>query len=64
MASEKSFIGNMFHKNGRALGSMGYFALLMLVFLFSCDQQQITKDIPTEKQKDNRQYFPTCLEFV
>ena len=30
--------------------------LLMLVFLFSCDQQQITKDIPTEKQKDDTPY--------
>ena len=38
MASEKSFIGNMFHKNGRALGSMGYFALLMLVFLIGAPE--------------------------
>ena len=33
--SNKSLVNNMFHKNGRALGSMGYFALLMLVFLIN-----------------------------
>ena len=32
MSKERSIIGNIFHKNGRALGSMGYFILLMLVF--------------------------------
>ena len=38
MSREKSFVGNMFHKNGRALGSMGYFALLMLVFLIGAPE--------------------------
>ena len=38
MSNNKSFIGNMFHKNGRAMGSMGYFALLMLVFLIGAPE--------------------------
>ena len=38
MNKEKSIIGNIFHKNGRALGSMGYFILLMLVFLIGAPE--------------------------
>ena len=38
MNKEKSMIGNIFHKNGRALGSMGYFVLLMLVFLIGAPE--------------------------
>ena len=38
MNKEKSIITNMFHKNGRALGSMGYFILLMLVFLIGAPE--------------------------
>ena len=38
MNKERSFVGNMFHKNGRALGIMGYFALLMLVFLIGAPE--------------------------
>ena len=38
MQNNRSFIGNMFHKNGRALGSMGYFALLMIVFLIGAPE--------------------------
>ena len=38
MKNNKSVIGNMFHNNGRALGSMGYFALLMLVFLIGAPE--------------------------
>ena len=38
MDKNKSMIGNIFHKNGRALGSMGYFVLLMLVFLIGAPE--------------------------
>ena len=38
MNKEKSIIANIFHKNGRALGSMGYFILLMLVFLIGAPE--------------------------
>ena len=38
MKKEKSIIGNLFHRNGRALGSMGYFILLMLVFLIGAPE--------------------------
>ena len=38
MNKEKSIVGNIFHKNGRALGSMGYFILLMLVFLIGAPE--------------------------
>ncbi len=38
MDKYKSMIGNLFHKNGRALGSMGYFLLLMLVFLIGAPE--------------------------
>ena len=38
MEKEKSILGNIFHKNGRALGSMGYFILLMLVFLIGAPE--------------------------
>ena len=38
MDKDKSFIGNIFHKNGRPLGSMGYFILLMLVFLIGAPE--------------------------
>ena len=38
MNKNKSIIGNIFHKNGRALGSMGYFVLLMLVFLIGAPE--------------------------
>ena len=34
MNNNKSFITNMFHKNGRALGSIGYFTLLMAIFFW------------------------------
>ena len=38
MNTERSFLGNLFHKNGRALGSMGYFILLMLVFFIGAPE--------------------------
>jgi len=38
MHKVKSDIGNLFHKNGRALGSMGYFILLMIVFLIGAPE--------------------------
>ena len=38
MLKDKSIIGNVFHKNGRALGSMSYFILLMLVFLIGAPE--------------------------
>ena len=38
MLKDRSTIGNVFHKNGRALGSMGYFILLMLVFLIGAPE--------------------------
>ena len=33
MEKSQSYLRNYFHKNGRAFGSMGYFILLMLVFV-------------------------------
>ena len=38
MFKDRSIIGHVFHKNGRALGSMGYFILLMLVFLIGAPE--------------------------
>ena len=38
MDDQKSILIKFFHKNGRALGSMGYFLLLMLVFLIGAPE--------------------------
>ncbi len=38
MNKNKSVLGSFFHNNGRALGSMGYFLLLMLVFLIGAPE--------------------------
>ena len=38
MQKEQTFLNNFFHKNGRALGSMGYFILLMLIFLIGAPE--------------------------
>ena len=38
MDNSQSFLRNYFHKNGRAFGSMGYFILLMLVFLIGAPE--------------------------
>ena len=38
MRNPKSLMSNFFHNNGRALGSMGYFVLLMLVFLIGAPE--------------------------
>ena len=38
MEKSQSYLRNYFHKNGRAFGSMGYFILLMLVFLIGAPE--------------------------
>ena len=38
MSKEKSFLYNFAHNNGRALGSMGYFFLLMIIFLIGAPE--------------------------
>ena len=38
MINQKTYLGNLFHKNGRAMGSIGYFLLLMLVFLIGAPE--------------------------
>ena len=38
MINQRSVLGRIFHENGRALGSMGYFILLMLVFLIGAPE--------------------------
>ena len=38
MQQEQTFFNKFFHKNGRALGSMGYFILLMLIFLIGAPE--------------------------
>mgnify|MGYP001502114637 FL=1 len=38
MNRESSVISKIFHKNGRAFGSMGYFILLMLIFLIGAPE--------------------------
>ena len=38
MSKEKSFLFNFAHNNGRALGSMGYFFLLMIIFLIGAPE--------------------------
>ena len=32
MSNNNSYLSNYFHRNGRALGSIGYFVLLMIIF--------------------------------
>ena len=38
MINQRSVLGRIFHENGRALGSMGYFIILMLVFLIGAPE--------------------------
>ena len=38
MNKESSVINKIFHKNGRAFGSMGYFIILMLIFLIGAPE--------------------------
>ena len=38
MNKESSIINKIFHKNGRAFGSMGYFIILMLIFLIGAPE--------------------------
>ena len=38
MDKEQSLLSKFFHKNGRAIGSMGYFTLLMLIFLIGAPE--------------------------
>ena len=38
MKKESSIINKIFHKNGRAFGSMGYFIILMLIFLIGAPE--------------------------
>ena len=38
MKKESSVINKIFHKNGRAFGSMGYFIILMLIFLIGAPE--------------------------
>ena len=38
MKKEASVINKIFHKNGRAFGSMGYFIILMLIFLIGAPE--------------------------
>ena len=38
MINQKTYLGHLFHKNGRAMGSLGYFLLLMLVFLIGAPE--------------------------
>ena len=38
MNTESSIINKIFHKNGRAFGSMGYFIILMLIFLIGAPE--------------------------
>ena len=38
MDNNQSYLRNFFHKNGRAFGSMGYFLLLMLIFLIGAPE--------------------------
>ena len=45
MNNNKSFITNMFHKNGRALGSIGYFTLLMAIFLIGAPEAWIRPNL-------------------
>ena len=45
MNNNKSFINEMFHKNGRALGSMGYFILLMVIFLIGAPEAWIRPNL-------------------
>ena len=45
MNNNKSFINNMFHKNGRALGSIGYFILLMTIFLIGAPEAWIRPNL-------------------
>ena len=45
MNNNKSFINEMFHKNGRALGSIGYFILLMVIFLIGAPEAWIRPNL-------------------
>ena len=43
--NNKSFLNNMFHKNGRALGSIGYFILLMAIFFIGAPEAWIRPNL-------------------
>ena len=45
MDNNKSFLNNMFHKNGRALGSIGYFILLMVIFFIGAPEAWIRPNL-------------------
>ena len=43
--TKNSAVKNYFHKNGRAMGSMGYFILLMIVFLIGAPEAWIRPNL-------------------
>ena len=43
--SNKNLINNVFHKNGRALGSIGYFILLMAIFFIGAPEAWIRPNL-------------------
>ena len=44
-SAKNSAVKNYFHKNGRAMGSMGYFILLMIVFLIGAPEAWIRPNL-------------------
>ena len=45
MSNNNSYLSNYFHRNGRALGSIGYFVLLMVIFLIGAPEAWIRPNL-------------------
>ena len=45
MSNNNSYLSNYFHRNGRALGSIGYFVLLMVIFLVGAPEAWIRPNL-------------------
>ena len=45
MSNKNSYLSNYFHRNGRALGSIGYFILLMVIFFIGAPEAWIRPNL-------------------
>ena len=45
MSNKNSYMSNYFHRNGRALGSIGYFVLLMIIFFIGAPEAWIRPNL-------------------
>ena len=60
MKKESSVINKIFHKNGRAFGSMGYFIILMLIFLIGAPEAWLRPNL----HQSVFVMMPTCLLYT